>query len=407
MVDTTRSAGGRDARAEAGPTLRLARRCEIPAFAVMDVLREANQRVARGEDIIHMEVGQPAFGAPRVVREAARRALAEDRLGYTEALGLPELRACIARHYAQSYGVDVPAGRVVVTTGSSAGFLLAFLALFDVGDRLAVSVPGYPCYRNIARALGVDSVPIRPQGRTRFAPVPADIEAEHARAALHGLLLASPANPTGTMLEPARLAALAECCRQHGLWLIVDEIYHGLTYGAPAVTALQFADEAVVINSFSKYFAMTGWRIGWMVVPEVLLRPIERLAQNLFIAPPTLSQHAACAAFQARDELEAHRQIYAQNRASLLAVFERAGLTANMPPPDGAFYLYVDISPLGMGAEELAERLLRETGIALTPGTDFDAQEGDRYLRFSYAGESAQVREAARRLAAWLPGRWV
>ena len=368
-------------------------------------MRAANEAAVRGENIVHMEVGQPAAGAPRAVREAARRALETENLGYTEALGLAQLRERISRHYAEFYGVDIPASRVVVTTGSSAGFLLAFLALFDANDRLATAVPGYPCYRNIALTLGIETAAIRPKPEARFAPLPGDIEALHQSQPLRGFLLASPANPTGTMVEPERLDALAETCRSLGLWMISDEIYHGLTYGQPAHTALAVHDDAVVINSFSKYFAMTGWRIGWMVVPELLLRPVERIAQNLFISPPVISQYAAIAAFEAREELEALKQGYGANRELLMAVFKEAGLATNMPPPDGAFYIYADVSALTPDSAAFAETLLRETGIAATPGTDFDPQEGDRYLRFSYAGARADLAEAAKRLATWLQAR--
>lgn len=377
-----------------------AARSAIDPFIVMDVMRAANEKAAAGGDVIHMEVGQPAAGAPRPVLEAARAALDGDRLGYTEALGLPVLRARIARHYGERYGVEVSPGRVVITTGSSAGFVLAFLAVLDEGGRLALPSPGYPCYRNILRALGGEAVTVETGAATRWAPALEQVE-DAARAGAQGLLLASPANPTGTMLVEGALERLVATCRDLGLWFISDEIYHGLDYAEPARTALAHDPSAIVINSFSKYFCMTGWRIGWMVVPEALVRPVERLAQNLYISPPTLSQHAALAAFDATEELEAVKTIYRDNRALLLAELPRAGLT-DIVPADGAFYLYADVGRFTNDSAAFAARMLAETGIAATPGVDFDAARGARFMRFSYAGAPADMAEAARRLRAWL-----
>ena len=378
-----------------------ARRSDIDPFIVMDVMRAANAREAAGADIIHMEVGQPGTPAPQTVRAAARAALENDRLGYTEALGLPELRARIARHYRDQYGLDVPADRVVVTTGSSAGFVLAFLAILDAGDRVALPSPGYPCYRHILSALDAEPVTLEMDAATRWMPVPAQLAAAaEGRGGLQGLLLASPANPTGTMLMGDALANLAAACDTHGLWFVSDEIYHGLDYEAPAETALKYSDAAIVINSFSKYFSMTGWRIGWIVVPEGLVRTIERLAQNLYISPPTLSQHVAIAAFDARDELEDIKAVYARNRLLLLEELPKAGFTTILPA-DGAFYLYADISHLGGDSAAFAQRMLKEIGVAVTPGLDFDAARGSHFLRFSYAGRTEEMAEAARRLRAW------
>ena len=378
-----------------------ARRSEIDPFIVMDVMRAANAREAAGDDIIHMEVGQPGTPAPRAVREAARAALENERLGYTEALGLPELRARIARHYQEHYGFEVPAERVVVTTGSSAGFVLAFLAILDAGDRVALPSPGYPCYRHILSALDAEPVTLEMDAATRWMPVPEQLAAAAAgQGGLKGLLLASPANPTGTMLKGDALADLAAACAAHGLWFVSDEIYHGLDYEAPAETALKHSDAAIVINSFSKYFSMTGWRIGWMVVPEGLVRTVERLAQNLYISPPTLSQHAAIAAFDAREELEDIKAVYASNRLLLLEELPKAGFTTILPA-DGAFYLYADIGHLGDDSAAFAQRMLKEIGVAVTPGLDFDAARGAHFLRFSYAGRTEEMAEAARRLRAW------
>lgn len=378
-----------------------AARGDIDPFIVMDVMRAANAREASGAPVVHMEVGQPGTSAPRAVIEAAKMALDQDRLGYTEALGLPELRERIAGHYREVYGVSVSPERIVVTTGSSAGFVLAFLAVLDPGGRIALPSPGYPCYRHILSALGGEAATIETDDATRWMPVPEHIEALAQQGELQGLLLASPANPTGTMLVGDALADLVAACQTRDLWFISDEIYHGLDYTEPAQTALAFSDAAIVINSFSKYFSMTGWRIGWMVVPDGLVRTVERLAQNLYISPPTLSQRAAIAAFDARDDLEAIKAVYAANRELLLEALPKAGLTEILPA-DGAFYLYADVTRFTNDSAAFAQRMLNETGVAATPGVDFDADRGSRYIRFSYAGRTEDMAEATRRLTGWL-----
>lgn len=385
------------------------RRSAIDPFIVMDVMRAANARDAAdskrnapaGERVIHMEVGQPGTPAPRLAREAAMRAMEGSTLGYTEALGLPELRARIARLYKDWYGIALAPERVIVTAGSSGAFILAFLSLFDTGDTLALPAPGYPCYRHIASALGLKTHTLVTDARGRWMPDAKEIADLASTGAIAGVLLASPANPTGTMLAPDRLAAIAQTCAARRVWFISDEIYHGLTYDAPAHTALQYSDQAIVINSFSKYFSMTGWRIGWMVVPEDLVRPIERLAQNLFICPPVIAQHAALGAFEATEELEGHRRVYAANRAILLEELPKAGLTSILPA-DGAFYVYADIGQHAASSRELTRRMLDEIGIAATPGNDFDPARGEQFVRFSYAGTTADMAEAARRLKGWL-----
>jgi len=379
---------------------RLARTRAIDPFIVMDVMSEANRREMGGQDIIHMEVGQPATPAPRAARERAQKALAEERLGYTEALGLPALRERIARYMTERYGVRVVPERIVVTAGSSAGFVLAFLALLEHGDAFGLPSPGYPCYRQILKALGLRPHLIETSGQGRWMPTAADVERLAANGAA-GLLLASPNNPTGTMALGPRLAELAKACERHKLWLISDEIYHGLEYDAPAETALQHSDAAIVVNSFSKYFSMTGWRIGWLVVPEALTRTIERLAQNLYISPPAISQIAALGAFEGLDELEEIKSRYARNRAMLLEELPRAGLESILPA-DGAFYLYADINRYTGDSATFAKAMLRETGVAATPGIDFDPDRGNSYLRLCYAGAEHDMREAARRIAAWL-----
>lgn len=379
---------------------RLSRRSEIGSFIVMDVMRAAAAREAAGHRVIHMEVGQPGTPAPRAARDAVRAALETESLGYTLALGLPELRARIALLYRDWYGLKLSPERVVVTTGSSGAFLLAFLSLFDAGDAVALPSPGYPCYRHILSALGCPTVMMETGPETRWMPDAGMIEALAAAHPLKGVLVASPNNPTGTMLTPGRFGEIADVARRRGLWLISDEIYHGLTYGTPAATALQFSDDAIVINSFSKYFSMTGWRVGWMVVPERLVRTVERLQQNLFISPPAVAQRAALGALESFDELEANRRVYEANRALLLEELPKAGFD-RIVPADGAFYLYCDIGRQTSDSLAFAKAMLEETGVAATPGIDFDAARGARFLRFSYSGTTADMAEAADRLKAW------
>jgi aspartate/methionine/tyrosine aminotransferase len=384
------------------PSLSLARRLDrVAPFLAMDVLAAAAAKERRGDSVIHMEVGQPSAPAPRAAREAARAALDDGRIGYTEALGIAPLRERIARHYREAYGVGLAPERVIVTTGSSAGFVLAFLSLFDPGDRVAITAPGYPAYRNILAALDLAPVVIPLTKAEGWIMTAEAVARAHREAPLAGVLAMSPANPSGTMIGAAALARLGETCRDLGLWFVSDEIYHGLTYAAPAATALAFDDDAVAINSFSKYYCMTGWRVGWIVVPQSLVRPIERLAQNLYISPPYLSQVAALAAFEGRDELEAVREGYARNRAMLLDELPRLGLT-DMHPVDGAFYVYADVARFTNDSIAFSARMLAEAGVAATPGVDFDPIEGAHYLRFSFAGSEDDCREAVRRLATWL-----
>jgi aspartate/methionine/tyrosine aminotransferase len=375
-------------------------RSAVPPFIVMDVMQAAAAHEARGERVIHMEVGQPGTPAPRAALEAASRALDRETLGYTLALGLPALRERIARHYQDRYGIAVSPDRVVVTTGSSAGFVLAFLTLFDTGAGVALPSPGYPCYRHILTALGQRPVLLRTDASARWMPTPQLIEEAAQRDRIAGLVLASPSNPTGTMLEPGRLAEIAAACRRNGIWLVSDEIYHGLTYAMPEETALAHSDDAIVVNSFSKYFSMTGWRVGWLVVPEALVRTVERLAQNLYISPPAIAQVAAIGAFDARDELEANKRIYAENRALLLEELPKAGFERILPA-DGAFYLYIDVGDFTSDSVAFTKDMLSDIGIAATPGVDFDAERGGHYVRFCYAGTHADMAEAARRLKGW------
>jgi aspartate/methionine/tyrosine aminotransferase len=378
--------------------LKISRRAAVPPFIAMEVLREANERMARGENVLHLEVGQPSTPAPRAVIEAAKQALDREQLGYTEALGIPALRRRIAQHYRDAYGVTIDPGRVVVTTGSSGAFLLGFLAAFDAGDRVALAAPGYPAYRNILAALGLVPVNVPTGDDTRFQPTPALLD--RIAAPLDGLIVASPSNPAGTMLDEASFRRLHAYCRDRGVRLVSDEIYHGITYGMRPTTALALGDDAIVINSFSKYFSMTGWRLGWMIPPPELLRPVECLAQNLFISPPTLPQIAAVSVFDCRAELDANVRRYAENRALLLRQLPRAGFD-RLAPADGAFYIYADVAALTNDSEEFCRRMLAETGVAATPGVDFDAERGHRFVRFSFAGTTADIAAAAERLIAW------
>jgi aspartate/methionine/tyrosine aminotransferase len=382
-------------------SLKVARRGSVPAFIAMEVLSAANERAAAGHDVVHLEIGQPGTGAPAGVRAAAARALETERLGYTEALGLPALRQRIARHYGERYGVDLDWRRVAVTTGSSGAFLLTFLAAFDAGDRVALASPGYPAYRNILSALGLAVEEIEVGETTRFQPTAELVDAlVRSRGKPDGLIVASPSNPCGTMLDRRHFTALVEACRRHGIRLVSDEIYHGITYGMTATSAVELDPEVVVINSFSKYYAMTGWRLGWMVLPPALCRAGESLAQNLFISPPALPQHAALAAFDCTAELDDNVRRYAANRARLLAELPKAGFD-HLAPADGAFYLFADVGTLTNDSAAFCRRMLMETGVAATPGVDFDPSRGHRFLRFSFAGSAAEIEEAIRRLKGW------
>ncbi len=375
--------------------MRISNRSDVDPFIVMDVMEAARAEEARGRSVIHMEVGQPGTPAPRAARAVLATAMEAAPLGYTVSLGLPELRSRIARLYGEWYGIDLDPARVVVTGGSSAAFILAFTSLFAAGDRVAIAEPGYPSYRNIMKALDVVPVGLPTRMEDRFQPVPGDLD-----PTLAGVLVASPANPTGSMLGREALAGLIGAAAERGIAFISDEIYHGIQYGARPVTALEISDEVYVINSFSKYFSMTGWRIGWMVVPESHVRRIERLVQNLFICAPHPSQVVALAAMDATDELEANLAVYRRNRALLLEGLPKAGF-GRIAPPDGAFYIYADVSDITGDSRELARRLLAEAGVAATPGLDFDPKRGHATLRFSYAGSTEAMEEGLARLAAW------
>lgn len=380
--------------------MRTSRRSDVDPFIVMDVMEAARAAEAAGRHIIHMEVGQPGTGAPQAAIRALNLAMAQGPLGYTVALGLPALRARIAQLYGEWYGIDLNPERVVVTSGASGGFILAFNALFDSGDRVGIGAPGYPSYRQILKGLGFVPVDLPTSDANRLQPVPADL----AGLDLAGLLVASPANPSGTMLDRPAMSALIEAAQGAGASFISDEIYHGIEYEAKAVSALEISDDVYVINSFSKYFSMTGWRIGWMVVPEDHVRIVERIAQNMFICPPHASQVAALAAMDAHDELQGNMDVYRANRALMLDGLPKAGFT-RIAPPDGAFYVYADVSDLTTNSRAFAAEILEQAGVAVTPGLDFDPVRGHQTLRFSYARSTADIAEGLRRLSDFMANR--
>ncbi len=377
--------------------MRNSTRGEVDPFIVMDVMEAARAAEAAGRHIIHMEVGQPGTAAPAAARTSLAQAMEAGPLGYTVALGLPELRARIAQLYLEWYGLTLDPARVVVTPGSSGAFILAFSALFDAGQRVGIGAPGYPSYRQILKALDLQPVMLETQAENRLQPTPADLEGQN----LDGLLVASPANPSGTMLDKDALAALIHATQAQGAAFISDEIYHGIEYEAKAVSALEISDDVYVINSFSKYFSMTGWRIGWMVVPPAHVRLIERLAQNLFICPPHASQVAALAAMDAHEELQRNMDVYRENRKLMLEGLPKAGFD-RIAPPDGAFYVYADVSHLTQDSRQFCAEILEKAGVAVTPGLDFDAKRGHGTLRFSYARSTADIREGLARLARFM-----
>jgi aspartate/methionine/tyrosine aminotransferase len=383
--------------------LKIGRGASAPPFLVMDVIAAANARQATlppgAPHVIRMEVGQPGTGAPAGAVAAAQSALRSGHpLGYTEAFGLRSLRHRIAAHAADWYGLNLPIERIAVTVGASGAFPLAFLAAFDPGDRIALAAPFYPPYVNILTALGMIPVILEAGPETRFQPTVEMLQRMDPPP--DGLIVASPCNPAGTMLHADELAAIAVWCDRNGVRLISDEIYHGLNYDSPIASAAQFSDSAVVVNSFSKYFSMTGWRIGWLVLPHDLARPVECLAQNLFISAPYISQVAAEAAFDCHAELQANVARYRRSRDHLLAALPAAGFTS-LSPAEGAFYLFADISDRSSDSAAFCARMLQEAGVAVSPGVDFDRTRGNQFIRFSYCGPEADMAEAAERLTRW------
>lgn len=381
--------------------LEVAQRANVAPFQVMEVLSAAAARQRVKGDVVSLAAGQPSTPAPRGVREAAAEALHRHSLGYTEQLGIPELRTAIAGHYTRGHGLDAGADDVVVTTGASGAFLLAFLAAFDAGDRVALARPGYPAYRNILSALGCEVVELPCDESTRFQPTVAMLDA--LDKPVQGLIVASPANPTGTVLPEAELASLATWCEQRGVQLISDEIYHGISYGEPVRCAWEFSREAIVVNSFSKLWCMTGWRLGWMLVPPRLLRAVDALTGNFTLCPPALSQYGGVAAFtqDSYDEVAIHVQRYETNRELLVSGLAQLGID-KVAPADGAFYVYADMSAFTNDSVAFCKQLLDDTGVAVVPGVDFDPVEGQHYVRMSFAGGTEDIEEALIRFARWL-----
>ncbi len=381
--------------------LKIAKRGGVSPFVVMDIMRAADERVSAGQNVLHLEVGQPATSAPKGVIKKVTNALNFEKLGYTLALGNFKLRKRIARYYQERYNCKIEPDRVAITTGSSGGFILAFLAAFEPDDTVALATPSYPAYRNILFALGVKTVEILTGPDTNFQPTPELIDSTISRIGkLDGLIVASPSNPTGTMINPNELSQLVSYCSQNQIRLISDEIYHGITYSMDAETAIKFSDEVFVINSFSKYFSMTGWRLGWMIMPKGLDRSIECLAQNLFISPPSLSQIGGIAAFDCSEELEENVKRYCKNRDLLLRQLPNVGFK-KLARADGAFYIYADVSEITNDSAALCSEILNDTGVALTPGTDFDPSRGHHYIRLSFAGPTSDIEEAIQKLLHW------
>ena len=377
--------------------LKTSSRTDIAPFYVMEVMRAAAALEASGSEVLHLEVGQPSTPAPEGARDRAISAIQNEILGYTSALGMDSLRERLSLHYREWYDTEVGPERIAITLGASGAFTLAFLACFEAGDRVADPTPGYPCYRNTLRALGVEVIDLPVGYDTRFQPSPRILE---PLGPIDGLVVASPSNPTGTMLLPSELTELTHWCATESVRLISDEIYHGITYGTSAPTVAAEWDEAVIVNSFSKYFSMTGWRLGWLVLPQNLVSPVERLAQNAFIAAASVSQHAALGAFESHGELEANVERYSVNRNILLEGLPRAGIT-QLAPADGAFYIWAQVDHLSDDSQNLAEEWLKDLGIAVTPGIDFDPSQGHRFIRFSFAGSTREVEETVRKLVVW------
>ena len=372
-------------------------RGQVPPFIVMDVMREANNLETKGRDILHLEVGQPGTGAPKGVIDCISKKISE-QLGYTDAFGLRQLRVRIAQHYLDYYNLTVAADHIAITTGSSAAFVLSFVAAFDPGETVAIVSPGYPAYRNILTSLGLTVAEISVGPETNFELTLDLLEA--IPGPIDGLIIASPSNPTGTMISKDHLEKICDYCFSKNIRLVSDEIYHGITFGDIAQTALKFNNNSIIVNSFSKYFSMTGRRVGWCVLPEDLIRPVECLSQNFYISAPTLSQYGALAAFGCTEELELNVKRYAINRKILLQALPKAGFS-ELATTDGAFYIYANIEKFDEKSPEFCSRTLNELGVAITPGIDFDPLNGAKYVRFSFSGRTEDIQEASRRLISW------
>lgn len=374
-------------------------RSDVEIYKMWEVFKAVNARVKAGGKVVSLLAGEPTLPPPQAAIKAAQDALSSGKpLGYTEALGIPALREGIARLYKRRHGLDIPMQRVAVTVGTSAGLMLAFLAAFSAGDTVAVVEPSYPAYRGTLKAIDLVPYRLTTDASTGYRVTPDMIAALPPE--VKGLVIASPANPTGTMLSAAELRAIYDLCQQRGLWLIVDELYHGVTYDSPAETVLSAGDDAIVINGFSKYWGMTGWRLGWLVLPERLVQRIEGLHGSLQISAPTLSQLAGIAALEADAELAPRVEAYRRNRDRLLEAVARWGVT-RFAPPDGAFYLYLDVGDFTDDSVAFCKRMLDETGVVAAPGVDFNTADGHRYIRFSFCMDAAIIDDAIARLDPW------
>ncbi|MBS96993.1 MAG: aminotransferase class I/II-fold pyridoxal phosphate-dependent enzyme [SAR202 cluster bacterium] len=380
--------------------MKNSKRGNVDPFIVMDVMEAARKAEESGRRIIHMEVGQPGTAAPKQATNSVIESMTNNNLGYTVALGLPELRMRISQLYGEWYNVDINPNRIAITPGSSSAFVASFTSLFDSGDRVGIAAPGYPSYKQILKALDLVPVTIRTIIENRFQPLPEDLPNND----LSGFLIASPANPTGSMLDYQSLSDLIHISQENNISFISDEIYHGIEYETKAVTALEITDDCYVINSFSKYFSMTGWRIGWIIVPENHIRQIESIVQNMFICAPHVSQIAAIAAMDAKDELEYNMSVYRKNRSLMIEGLAKAGFT-EIAPPDGAFYIYANISKFSNNSFKFTREILDEAGIAITPGFDFDAERGNETIRFSYAGTTDDMKEGLNRLYKYMKSK--
>lgn len=381
-------------------THKLSRRSDIDTFRALENLRAVNERIAKGERIIRLEAGQPCFGAPDAALDYAQAMIRTDRRqGYTESVGMTLLRDRVAVHYRDEYGRDLDYGRIAITTASSSGFILSFLAAFDAGDTVAITPPTYAAYRNILKSLDLKVLEIPVDAETNFQPTVEILKA--CKQKFDGLIINSPSNPTGTIIDENELARICAWCDEAGVRLVSDEAYHGIAYGKKAQTALKFSDSAIVLNTFSKYFSMTGWRLGWAVVPETMAGRIKKLAESLCVSPPTLAQHLAYKTFDHKDVLESYVAHYKKNRDALLDGLPQAGLT-KLSQADGAFYIYVDLSDLTGDSEAFTRRMVDEAGVSATAGLDFDAARGHQAMRISYAGTLEDMNEACRRIKTWL-----
>ena len=366
--------------------MRKSNRGNVDPFIVMDVMENARKAEEKGEDIVHMEVGQPGTPAPIEAQRQLIEKMKNDSMGYTVALGIPELRKRISQLYGDWYNLDLNPDRIIITSGSSAGFILSFSSLFDAKDRVGICSPGYPSYRQILKAQDLETVLIETKFENNFQPFASDLKGLN----LSGVLIASPANPTGSMLNYNQLESLILCSLEQDISFISDEIYHGIEYEKKATTALQITNQCYVINSFSKYFSMTGWRVGWMVVPEDHIRQIERLAQNMFICAPHASQIAALHALDCEDELKNNLDVYKENRKLMIKGLKDSGFS-KISSPDGAFYIYADVSKFCNDSLEFANRVLKEAKVAITPGLDFDTNRGNSTIRFAYARSTEDI----------------